>query len=65
MPKFNGTIEQLKHALTSEAIQGGWTDDGNGKHTFRQSGKGGGVVNWWESTGTIQIQGKADIKAAL
>ncbi len=65
MPKFNGTIDNLKHALETEQLQGDWSDDGNGKHTFRQPGKGGDVINWWESTGTIQIQGKADIKAAL
>lgn len=39
MPKFNGTLDNLKHALETEQLQGDWSDDGNGKHTFGQPGK--------------------------
>jgi predicted nucleotide-binding protein len=63
--KFNGTISELQGLMAS--IPGDWSGDGNGKHTFRT--KDGGVMNWWPSKGTVQLQGsesgKAKIQAAF
>ncbi|MBF0456056.1 MAG: nucleotide-binding protein [Magnetococcales bacterium] len=60
---FHGTFEELKAAFESTGIQGEWESDGQGKHTFRSRNKG--VLNWWESKGTIQIQGKPQIKQEM
>lgn len=63
--KFNGSIEELKGLMA--IVPGDWLEDGNGKHTFRT--KDGGVMNWWPSKGTVNLQGnetgKAKIQAAL
>jgi len=60
---FHGNIEELKALFNNASIQGTWSDGGEGKHTFRTPKKG--TVNWWESSGTIQIQGKVDVKSEL
>ena len=63
--KFNGTLEELKCLMAG--VAGDWSDDSNGKHTFRT--KDSGVMNWWPSKGTVQLQGsesgKAKISSAL
>lgn len=58
--KFTGTYEELKQKLNS--LTGTWDDSQSGKKVLRLSG---GVMNWFESTGTIQFQGKDDGKAQL
>lgn len=63
--KFKGTIEELQGLMAG--VPGDWSSDGNGKHTFRT--KDGGVMNWWPSKGTVQLQGsdsgKEKIQAAF
>lgn len=59
--KFNGTINELQGLMAG--IPGDWFDDGNGKHTFRT--KDGGVMNWWPSKGTVQLQGSELGKAKI
>lgn len=59
--KFNGSIEELKVLMAS--VPGDWSEDGNGKHTFRT--KDGGVMNWWPSKGTINLQGNEEGKAKI
>jgi predicted nucleotide-binding protein len=54
--KFEGTLEKLQMLISVAGLKGGWEDDGHGKHTFRSSD--GGVLNWWESSGTVQLQGQ-------
>jgi len=61
--KFEASIEALKSRIESRGINGKWTEDGQGKYTFTSNQ--GGVLNWWKSTRTVQIQGKGIAKAAL
>ena len=61
--KFEGTIEELQAQVKAAGLKGKWEDDGQGKHTFRSGD--GGVLNWWPSKGTIQIQGQDKAKAKL
>jgi predicted nucleotide-binding protein len=60
---FHGTIDELKAAVDSLGISGEWASDGHGKHTFRSRSKG--VLNWWETKGTIQVQGQPQGKEEL
>lgn len=57
---FTGTYEQLKEKLRS--ISGEWNEDQANKKVLRLNG---GVMNWYESTGTIQFQGKEDARLIL
>ena len=55
--KFSGTLEELKKLISAAGILGEWLEQ-NGKkpkHIFRS--EGGGVLNWWPSTRTLQFQG--------
>jgi len=61
--KYHGTFDELKNLLKSAGILGEWHSDGKGLQTFRSVG--GGILNWWQSTGTIQFQGKPDAMAVL
>ena len=61
--KFEGDINELKTLLQQSGIPGRWQDDSKGKHTFRNTD--GGVINWWQNTGTLNFQGNAKAKAAL
>lgn len=58
--KFIGSYEDLKQKLNS--LAGIWDDSQIGKKVLRLNG---GIVNWFESTGTIHIQGKGDGKIKL
>lgn len=58
--KFYGTIEELKAKFAS--IQGEWTEQ-PGKISFRS--QRGGIMNYWASKGTIQFQGKEDVRRDL
>ncbi|MCX7205657.1 MAG: anti-phage dCTP deaminase [Proteobacteria bacterium] len=58
--KFTGTYEELKQKLGS--LTGAWDDSQPGKKVLRFNE---GVMNWYESTGTIQFQGKGDGRAQL
>jgi len=60
--KFKGTIEQLRGVITEADIHGEW-DESTGKHTFRS--QDGGILNWWPSSGTAQLQGQAKGKEAI
>jgi predicted nucleotide-binding protein len=61
--KFEGTIEELKALIKAAGITGKWEDDGLGKHTFRSGD--GGLLNWWPSRGTLNLQGKDKAKSKL
>lgn len=61
--KFEGTIEELQALVKTAGIKGKWEDDGQGKHTFRSSDAG--VLNWWTSKGTVQLQGQDKAKLKL
>lgn len=61
--KFEGTIEELQVLVKAAGLKGKWEDDGQSKHTFRSGD--GGVLNWWPSKGTVQLQGQDKAKAKL
>jgi deoxycytidylate deaminase len=58
--KFTGSFDDLKNKLTS--IEGEWDDSQPNKKVLR---KNEGVMNWFESTGTINFQGKGGGKTEL
>ena len=57
---FTGTYDELKEKLSS--ISGNWDENQANKKVLQFEG---GVMNWFESTGTIQFQGKDKPKAKL
>lgn len=61
--EFSGSADDLKAYVLEKGVFGDWTDDGQGKHSFRS--KGGGILNFWPHKGTIQCQGKAAPKTEL
>jgi predicted nucleotide-binding protein len=61
--KFEGTIEELRALIKAAGMKGDWDADGEGKHTFRSSD--GGVLNWWPSRRTVQLQGQSKAKSKL
>lgn len=58
--KFSGTFADLSSKLVT--LQGEWDESQPNKKVFRLNG---GVMNWFESTGSINFQGKAPGKATL
>jgi hypothetical protein len=42
--------------VSRTGVTGQWRELKNGHKQFRT--KGGAILNWWESTGTIQFQGR-------
>jgi deoxycytidylate deaminase len=57
---FTESYEELKSRLSG--INGTWDESQPNKKVLRSNG---GVMNWYESTGTIQFQGAADQKQQL
>lgn len=57
---FTGTYDELKEKLTS--INGDWDENQANKKVLRLDG---GVMNWFESTGTIKFQGKDEPRVKL
>lgn len=58
--KFTGTFEELEKRLSPLELS--WEENQAGKKVTR---KYEGVLNWFESTGTIQFQGQPEGKAQL
>jgi cytidine deaminase len=52
--KFTGTFEDLKQKLSS--LNGDWNEDQPSKKVLRLNG---GVLNWFNSTGTLHFQGRS------
>ena len=64
MPQsFKGTLDEFKTLARDAGVHGEWSEDGQGKHTFRA--EEGGLLNWWPSSGTVQFQGTPAAKTAL
>jgi len=57
---FTKSYEELKEKLS--AIDGDWDESQTNKKVLRFNG---GIMNWYESTGTIQFQGKTENKQYL
>lgn len=58
--KFTGTFEELRQKL--DPLNGEWDESQPNKKALRLNG---GVMNWFQSTGSISFQGKADGKNYL
>ncbi|WP_323921891.1 anti-phage dCTP deaminase [Aeromonas caviae] len=58
--KFTGTFDDLKGRLSS--LNGSWDENQPNKKVLRL---GHGVMNWFETTGSIQFQGKIPDKSRL
>jgi predicted nucleotide-binding protein len=53
--KFFGELDDLKQMVDSCGLNGKWTENDKGTHTFRA--KTGEILNWYSNTGTVQAQG--------
>ena len=56
MEKFRGEFGELEALVSGLGYKGEWQDD-SGKKVFRSEDKA--ILNWWTSTGTLQVQGPA------
>ncbi len=61
--KFKGSVEGLKALIEAAGLAGKWSEQRQGRYTFKS--ENGGILNWWTSTGTIQFQGDDTAKAVL
>ena len=61
--EFHERLEALRRLVDASGVDGNWSEDGTGKHTFKSQRKG--VLNYWPSTGTVLCQGKAEPLAEL
>ncbi|GLR50472.1 nucleotide-binding protein [Shinella yambaruensis] len=61
--EFHDGPDALMELVASHEVKGEWSDDGNGRLSFRS--QRGGVLNYWPRKGTVQCQGKAEPKAEL
>lgn len=62
MEKFHGEFDELKDIVTKAGYSGEWGEN-DGKRVFRSDD--GAILNWWSSTGTLQIQGRKPSSAKL
>ncbi|MFZ5675978.1 MAG: TIR domain-containing protein [Pseudomonadota bacterium] len=63
MPKFKGTLEDLKDRLLVAGCDGEWVERGNGVHQLR--GADGANLNWSSTKGTLWCDGDRATKGAL
>lgn len=61
--EFRDGIGALRRLIDASGIEGDWSEDGTGKHTFKSQRRG--VLNYWPHTGTVQCQGRAGPQAEL
>ena len=59
MEKFRGELAKLKACVAGLDYQGEWSEESE-KWVFRSAD--GAVLNWWPSTGTVNIQGPASAR---
>src|ERR1700674_1516874 len=62
MTKFRGTYSELQDRVTLIGIRGQWRDLGNQKQYRANTGA---LLNFYVSTGTVNVQGKEPAKTAL
>jgi len=55
MAKFLGTFDVLKEKVAQLDLAGEWRELSNGQKQFRA--RNGGILNWYESSGTLLFQG--------
>ncbi|MDE0661443.1 MAG: nucleotide-binding protein [Gammaproteobacteria bacterium] len=61
--EYHDGLEALRRLIDASGVEGNWSEDGTGKHTFKSQRKG--VLNYWPRTGTVQCQGKTEPQAEL
>ena len=61
--KWKQSLVNLKECIEAASLKGQWSEDAGEKHVFRETD--GGILNWWPSTGTVQLQGPAAAKERL
>jgi hypothetical protein len=54
--KFRGNYRRLQKCVSRTGLGGGWRDLKHGQQQYRTDD--GGILNWWQSTGTITFQGE-------
>jgi hypothetical protein len=54
-PKFRGDYSKLKNCVLLTGFDGEWHDLKNHHKQYRTDD--GGILNWWETSGTITFQG--------
>jgi hypothetical protein len=54
--KFQGNYRKLKKTVVRTGLGGFWRELKYGQKQYRTDD--GGVLNWWETTGTITFQGR-------
>jgi len=60
--KFYDGLDVLKALIADAGIKGGWADN-NGGHQFKS--QRGGVLGYWETTHTVNVQGQSPGKEEL
>ena len=63
MIKFRGDFEQLSDLVARTGIAGHWRELLNGHVQFRSDD--GAALNWWPTTGTLNLQGNRDAACEL
>ena len=56
--KFSGGYAKLQRCMSRTGLPGKWRELKYGQWQYRT--KKGGVLNWWETTGTFTFQGLKD-----
>jgi hypothetical protein len=56
MLKFQGSLDDLQHAVRRCAIAGGWCFHKKSRF-YRFQAETGAILNWWPTTDTINFQG--------
>jgi hypothetical protein len=54
--KFRGSYGKLRKCVSWTEYEGVWRDLPNGQKQYRT--ENGAILNWWESSGTINFQGR-------
>jgi hypothetical protein len=54
--KFRGSYGKLRKCVGRTECEGVWRDLPNGQKQYRTDN--GAILNWWESSGTINFQGR-------
>lgn len=57
---FYGSEAQLRALVLASGVSGAWEERLNGHFQFRSDD--GGILNWWQTTGRLLLQG--DVAAA-
>ena len=62
MEKFRGDFAELETRVATLGYVGEWSED-NGKRIFKS--EDGAILNWWPSTGTMNVQGPRPARTKL